>query len=196
MKEKWRLNILIMIDRIREAGWLCSLKGFMDEYIVTCYSENDDLAFCCKADSQLKAYGHVMRALGLSSKNQFKVPKPKFTKLIEKIEITLGMYMLASPHYLYEMGFISHPNDIFRLLVFRDKGVVCAGCGITGEYFSLIQDRGGRVYLTLFAMNEHGTEVMMTCDHIIPVSKGGTNFKDNLQPMCEPCNSKKADRMV
>jgi 5-methylcytosine-specific restriction endonuclease McrA len=31
-------------------------------------------------------------------------------------------------------------------------------------------------------------------DHIRPVSRGGGNHRDNLQPMCAPCNMAKGAR--
>lgn len=36
-----------------------------------------------------------------------------------------------------------------------------------------------------------GTHIDLSCDHIIPESKGGATVIENLQTMCRPCNSRK-----
>jgi 5-methylcytosine-specific restriction endonuclease McrA len=38
--------------------------------------------------------------------------------------------------------------------------------------------------------------IKLTVDHVIPLSKGGTNTADNLAGLCGPCNSHKRDRMI
>ena len=52
----------------------------------------------------------------------------------------------------------------------------CAICAISEE--KLLADTGLR----------------LTIDHIKPLSKNGTNYIENIQPLCKSCNSSKGDK--
>lgn len=85
-----------------------------------------------------------------------------------------------------------------RYHLFKNS-VECARCGIEGKYFALERDfkqqHNGRSrhHFNLYSINQHGHEVMMTKDHIIPKSKGGANSMKNYQTMCRACNAAKKD---
>lgn len=39
-----------------------------------------------------------------------------------------------------------------------------------------------------------GSSRKLTIDHIVPLSKGGSNWPSNIQMLCSPCNTRKKDR--
>lgn len=40
------------------------------------------------------------------------------------------------------------------------------------------------------------SDVRLTADHVIPLTRSGNNYISNIQPLCRSCNSKKHDRII
>lgn len=82
-------------------------------------------------------------------------------------------------------------------VLFMNKGVACIGCQRTGNMFAVEKTLGIHAsvfndwHLNLYHRNEFGQEVMMTTDHILAKSSGGTDDLHNLQPLCIVCNMRK-----
>lgn len=38
--------------------------------------------------------------------------------------------------------------------------------------------------------------VKLECDHVVPVSRGGSNYVDNLKTACKPCNRAKGRKLL
>jgi 5-methylcytosine-specific restriction endonuclease McrA len=83
-----------------------------------------------------------------------------------------------------------------RYQVFK-TGTTCKACGIEGAFFALEKDRmvegDSGYHFNLYALSKDGEEVLMTKDHILPKSKGGSDKLTNLQTMCIRCNNAKGN---
>jgi 5-methylcytosine-specific restriction endonuclease McrA len=82
-----------------------------------------------------------------------------------------------------------------RYRVFLLSGTKCAICGIEAQYFAQEKFKEhNKFHMNLYAVR-NDREVLMTRDHIIPRSKGGSDNLDNQQTMCFYCNTRKGDKV-
>lgn len=87
-----------------------------------------------------------------------------------------------------------------RLLTYHVYGVGCcvAHCPVVGKYFAVektLNQVSSKWHLNLYGLR-NGVEVMMTSDHRIPKSRGGSNLISNRQPMCYTHNFEKGNRLI
>jgi 5-methylcytosine-specific restriction endonuclease McrA len=61
---------------------------------------------------------------------------------------------------------------------------------LTADEWRQIQAQYGHLCLAC------GSDGPLTIDHIVPVSRGGSNTAANVQPLCGPCNSAKATKTI
>ena len=77
-----------------------------------------------------------------------------------------------------------------RLKTFHHKGLKCVRCERVGKYLIAGKDRGGQIHLDIYTKDFE----LMTVDHIKPKSLGGSYDIENLDPMCNFCNSEKSNK--
>lgn len=79
---------------------------------------------------------------------------------------------------------------------FRILGKKCVRCGIEGNTIELFCQEDKRICTSFYHESEKST-IIMTVDHILPVSKGGAKKSlENKQIMCEDCNTKKGNMLT
>lgn len=79
-----------------------------------------------------------------------------------------------------------------RYHVFKENRF-CVSCGVEGIYMILDMNPGdSSPHFNLYA-EENGRLILMTKDHILAKSKGGTDTLDNFQTCCAICNNLKAN---
>lgn len=97
-------------------------------------------------------------------------------------------------YYIKEFNGMLVDMSSIRYRVFQ-RSLACVSCGCVGEIMALERQKNdaiGRAHFNLYAIR-YGFEILMTKDHIIPKSRGGSNRLENFQTMCKYCNEEKGD---
>ena len=79
----------------------------------------------------------------------------------------------------------------------RLKPMKCWNCGVEADRFIVKHQRNDAIKPPVVELYAHTGRslVMMTRDHIIPASLGGSNDIENLRPGCEKCNNGRGNKM-
>jgi 5-methylcytosine-specific restriction endonuclease McrA len=75
----------------------------------------------------------------------------------------------------------------------RRARILANGDSLTLEEWNEIQARWGHACL---CCGRCAPEIKLTVDHVLPLSKGGSNAAHNIQPLCGSCNSRKKDKHI
>jgi len=116
----------------------------------------------------------------------------------EQIDLEMGFHLLSVPKKMrqYNGSRISAASGLMLFLHHRHN-LRCFNCGVQASCWVLnkgSKDKVGFPVLDLFA-EKTGNLVLMTQDHIIPVSHGGGNMIENLRPACAICNFERGNNM-
>jgi len=80
-----------------------------------------------------------------------------------------------------------------RYQLFYRDGCRCVVCGIEGTLFFKEKSNPEYPYHFNLYAEKNGEYILMTKDHIKPISRGGKNHMSNYQVMCSVCNTKKGN---
>jgi 5-methylcytosine-specific restriction endonuclease McrA len=115
-----------------------------------------------------------------------------------RIFLTLREQAFLNRQKHFKIGKFTFKTQSQKYALF-DRSITCVKCGIKGKFFIVERSEEGerlntRFHANLYAVEKNGKYLLMTKDHIVPVSKGGKDSMKNYQVMCSKCNTEKADK--
>lgn len=83
---------------------------------------------------------------------------------------------------------MANPGKVAQYCTNRRAAQEGADGQFTSEEFTALKNFYGNICLAC------KKPAKLTADHVMPLSKGGSNSIDNIQPLCGPCNSSKGTK--
>lgn len=115
--------------------------------------------------------------------------KPRPNQLSSDTRKKIGLALSGSKNPRWKGGYEN------KLFLNRKRRVLKLGSGGSHslkEWETLILQYNK----TCPCCNQKEPDIKLTVDHVIPLTKGGSDNIENIQPLCKSCNSRKNNRLI
>lgn len=125
------------------------------------------------------------------------LPKNQVVRKTGKSKTRKGKYIVFDGIKVFSY---SRKYYFFKKEYEKNRKIICPICNLQANYFkvtptgSFDQKLNAHYTFNLYGVNNKNQQIMFDIDHIVPISKGGKNEKNNLRILCHDCNNKKADK--
>lgn len=119
-------------------------------------------------------------------------PSRKGLKFLEESKRKMGESHKGRKCHFWKGGISTYERSLFLNSQYRARKQQAVG-SYTFDEWELLKKQYG---YTCPACGRKEPKIKLTFDHIIPLSKGGSNYIENIQPLCKNCNSKKHTKIV
>ena len=107
--------------------------------------------------------------------------------------VAVSKRQLGINNHHYKHG-LSNTKEYKNQLQYNNRAKRKEAIGqFTIEEWQLLKEQYN---FTCHMCNKSEPEIKLTVDHIIPLTKNGTNFISNIQPLCKSCNSRKSNKII
>jgi 5-methylcytosine-specific restriction endonuclease McrA len=123
--------------------------------------------------------------------------KPFTTKIyLAQLSLDEGLALIQPENLKHPLFFNGErvKRDYSRFAVLRSNKLACCFCGINGTHFLLEKHKNDKVMP--FQVNIYSGSSLLTWDHILPVSHGGSDHVSNGRIACSPCNEGRGNKLT
>ena len=128
----------------------------------------------------------------ISRANKGRIPWCKGKHLSEETRRKISEAQRKEKHWNWKGGIATYGRKLFLNARRRARKRNAEGSHTYGEWERL----KAQYNWTCPACGRSEPEIKLTEDHIVPLSRGGSDNIENIQPLCRSCNSKKHTKVI